>query len=170
MVILPACFTGVTSDGSQQGKSTLKSIAVFLITLALAACGGGSSSTDGGTETGDTTDVNSAESVLTSCQNPRPVACTLDIQPVCAVLDNGQLDTYDNACTACADEAVAGHYPGACAQPAMTACQDPRPQACTADYRPVCGQLTNGETKTYGNACSACGDAAVIGSFPGECP
>jgi len=146
----------------------MKTIAVLLVTMVLAACGGGSSSTNGGTETGGA-DVNTAASALTSCQNPRPMACTREFRPVCAILDNGQLSTYDNACTACADDAVAGHYPDACAGPAMTACQDPRPQICTLDYRPVCGQSTTGETKTYGNACMACGDASVIGSFEGEC-
>ena len=147
----------------------MKYLAAVFAVLLLSACSGGSSSTEGGTEP-DGTDANSAESVLVSCQDPRPIACTREFQPVCAVLDNGQLSSYDNACTACADQAVAGHYPGACAAPAMTACEDPRPQICTLDYRPACGQLTNGETTTYGNACMACGDPAVIGSFEGECP
>lgn len=147
----------------------MKRIIVLVAGILLVACGGGSSSTDGAAEPGNP-GANSAESVLSTCQNPRPQACTRDIRPVCAVLDNGQLSTYDNACTACATEAVAGHYPGTCAAPTMTACQDPRPQICTLDYRPVCGQLTNGETKTYGNACMACGDASVIGSFEGEYP
>lgn len=147
----------------------MKNIAALLTLLFLSACGGGSSSTEGGTEPGGT-DANAADTVLTSCQNPRPVACTREFRPVCAVLDNGQLSSYDNSCTACADEAVSGHYPGACAAPVMSACGDVRPQVCTLDYRPACGQLTNGETKTYGNACMACGDPAVIGSFEGECP
>lgn len=147
----------------------MKYVTTIIVTILLAACGGGSSSsTDGGTETGGT-GANAAEAMLTSCQNPRPMACTREYRPVCAVLDSDQLSTYDNACTACADEAVAGYYPEACVAPAMTACQDPRPQVCTLDYRPACGQLTNGKTKTYSNACMACGDTAVIGTFEGEC-
>jgi hypothetical protein len=53
--------------------------------------------------------------------------------------------------------------------PALVACEDPRPQICTADYDPVCGRLADGSYKTYANACSACGDAAVSGHRPGAC-
>ena len=49
-------------------------------------------------------------------------------------------------------------------------CTTPRPQMCTADYRPVCATLADGnETATYSNGCSACGDARVISHVPGEC-
>lgn len=51
----------------------------------------------------------------------------------------------------------------------LTACEDPRPQVCTANYDPVCGSLGEGSRKTYANACSACGDAAVSGHRPGAC-
>ena len=51
----------------------------------------------------------------------------------------------------------------------MKACEDPRPEVCTLDYRPVCGQQGDSEMQTYGNACMACGDASVIGFFDGEC-
>jgi len=44
-------------------------------------------------------------------------------------------------------------------------CSDPRPEICTADYDPVCGD--NG--RTYSNRCSACADAAVTYAIPGEC-
>lgn len=54
-------------------------------------------------------------------------------------------------------------------KPLMTPCGDPRPEACTMEYRPVCGELTDGKTKTYGNACSACGDPLVSGFRAGEC-
>lgn len=51
----------------------------------------------------------------------------------------------------------------------QTACTDPRPQICTADYRPVCAQLKDGVLKTYSNACSACGDVNVVAHNPSAC-
>ncbi len=59
-------------------------------------------------------------------------------------------------------------------------CQDPRPQMCTMDYRPVCGLRDTGircvttpcpstEWKTYSNGCAACSDAQVFGYVSGEC-
>lgn len=51
----------------------------------------------------------------------------------------------------------------------LTACQDPRPQICTAHYDPVCGSAGDDNYKTYGNACSACADRAVSGHRPGAC-
>lgn len=61
-----------------------------------------------------------------------------------------------------------------------TRCEDPRPEVCTRDYRPVCALRDTGircvtipcpstEWKTYGNACDACADADVIGHLPGAC-
>ena len=56
-----------------------------------------------------------------------------------------------------------------------------RPQACTREYRPVCGVRDTGvrcvkapcpdsvEWKTYGNGCDACADAAVSGYADGAC-
>ena len=49
-------------------------------------------------------------------------------------------------------------------------CEDPRPQVCTMDYRPVCGNLADGSRKTYSNGCGACGDAAVVSWTEGACP
>ena len=59
-------------------------------------------------------------------------------------------------------------------------CKDPRPQICTREYRPVCATRDTGvrcvttpcpatELKTYGNACSACGDPKVLGYRAGAC-
>jgi hypothetical protein len=53
--------------------------------------------------------------------------------------------------------------------PTLTRCVDPRPQVCTHEYRPVCGESEDGSAKTYGNACTACSDPAVVGHRPGEC-
>jgi hypothetical protein len=63
----------------------------------------------------------------------------------------------------------------------FVACDDPRPEMCTREYRPVCGARDTGvrcvttpcpstEWKTYGNACTACSDPKVEGHRPGECP
>lgn len=60
------------------------------------------------------------------------------------------------------------------------ACTEPRPEMCTMQYDPVCAEVDTGircitepcpstEWKTYGNGCSACGDADVLGYVPGEC-
>lgn len=57
----------------------------------------------------------------------------------------------------------------AVAEPALTACEDPRPQICTANYDPVCGRRDDGSDKTYANACAACAEPAVTGHRPGAC-
>jgi hypothetical protein len=48
-------------------------------------------------------------------------------------------------------------------------CSDPRPEMCTQQYDPVCGQLSGGDSKTYSNWCTACSDKAVESYVPGEC-
>ena len=40
---------------------------------------------------------------LTICTDPRPQVCTMDYQPVCAKLNDENLKTYSNSCTACSD-------------------------------------------------------------------
>jgi tetratricopeptide (TPR) repeat protein len=50
------------------------------------------------------------------------------------------------------------------------ACADPRPQICTRDYRPACGQRRDGSRKTYGNPCTACSDPEVVAQAAGACP
>lgn len=68
---------------------------------------------------------------------------------------------------------------GACASAApdkalaandATICVEPRSQACTRDYRPVCAALDDGSEKTYSNGCTACADAKVITWVKGTCP
>ncbi len=51
-----------------------------------------------------------------------------------------------------------------------TICEDPRPQVCTMDYRPVCGTLNDGSTKTYSNGCGACADVNVTSWVENACP
>lgn len=48
-------------------------------------------------------------------------------------------------------------------------CQSPRPEICTFEYRPVCGLTETGQWQTQGNACSACGNAEVVGYRSGAC-
>jgi len=50
----------------------------------------------------------------TMCIEPRPQICTMDYTPVCAELNGGELKTYSNACTACADVNVVSHRAAAC--------------------------------------------------------
>ena len=49
-------------------------------------------------------------------------------------------------------------------------CAEPRPPLCTRDYRPACGTRRDNSRKTYGNACSACADPAVLSQAAGACP
>jgi hypothetical protein len=51
----------------------------------------------------------------------------------------------------------------------QTICTDPRPEACTMDYRPVCGERDDYSYKTYSNGCNACSDPEVVGYVEGEC-
>ena len=41
-----------------------------------------------------------------SCEEPRPKICTMQYEPVCAVMESGSINTYPSACNACADIAV----------------------------------------------------------------
>ncbi len=56
----------------------------------------------------------SSEAELTTCEDPRPQVCTLQYQPVCGFASAVELKTYSNACSACSDQVVTGHRPGAC--------------------------------------------------------
>jgi hypothetical protein len=55
------------------------------------------------------------------------------------------------------------------ANSSITACEDPRPEICTADYVPVCGAHADGTQRTYSNACSACSVVEVQGYSDGAC-
>ncbi|RTZ67817.1 MAG: hypothetical protein DSZ29_00025 [Aquificaceae bacterium] len=63
----------------------------------------------------------------------------------------------------------------------FTKCTDPRPQACTREFRPVCSQVDTGvrcvttpcpstENKTAPNACTACSNPKVHGYWLSACP
>ena len=51
----------------------------------------------------------------------------------------------------------------------LTECVDPRPEICTMDYRPVCGQTSDGAKKLFSNGCGACADASIASYRPGLC-
>ena len=51
----------------------------------------------------------------------------------------------------------------------LKACTEPRPDACTMQYDPVCGEMADGRPKTYSNACSACSDRLVNGYTSNAC-
>jgi len=50
-----------------------------------------------------------------------------------------------------------------------TVCEDPRPQICTLEYLPVCGQDQEGKYKTYATDCTACSHAKVVSYRAGGC-
>ena len=54
-----------------------------------------------------------------------------------------------------------------------TECANQRPEVCTLEYNPVCGEivLNTGETtyKTFGNSCNACSAMKTTAYTPGEC-
>ncbi len=54
--------------------------------------------------------------------------------------------------------------------PTETPCPEPRPQICTMDYRPVCGQGYSGEQRTFSNGCAACGDDSMRAYIDTACP
>lgn len=49
-------------------------------------------------------------------------------------------------------------------------CEAPRPQVCTMEYAPVCGNLIVGTVKDYSSGCNACADDAVASYVPDTCP
>ena len=80
---------------------------------------------------------------------------------------------------------------GACSSNANTAsgeiptsvilCEEPRPEMCSQEYRPVCATRDNGirrvtrpcnttELATYSNGCTACADTSVFSYRLAECP
>jgi hypothetical protein len=113
------------------------------------------------------------------CGNVKGVMCMQIYQPVCA---NNR--TYSNSCVACKDSSVTTYAKGACIgdqTPEFTLCPDTnRPQVCTTEYNPVCGQVDNGircirapcpstDNRTYANGCVACSNPKVYGYWQGEC-
>ena len=52
----------------------------------------------------------------TECTEPRPLVCTMEYAPTCAVLGMGERKEYSSPCNACADDAVQGYVDGACTE------------------------------------------------------
>jgi len=50
----------------------------------------------------------------TTCAEPRPVVCTMEFLPTCAVLAAGGTKEFASPCTACADKGVTGYVTGPC--------------------------------------------------------
>ncbi len=48
-------------------------------------------------------------------------------------------------------------------------CQDPRPQICTMEYLPVCGETREGERVTHASGCSACAHPEILRYRAGAC-
>ncbi len=78
--------------------------------------------------------------------------------------------------TACANrpsEEASTSTPSPSATPApkseFLVCQDPRPEACTREYLPVCAHTMSGTLETRPNACVACADKTILGHRPEAC-
>jgi len=53
--------------------------------------------------------------------------------------------------------------------PAVTSCEEPRPQVCTMIFAPVCASRTDGNLETYASGCNACADDQVASYLNGAC-
>ena len=49
-----------------------------------------------------------------ACPEPRPEVCTMEYDPVCGSLRDGDRRTFSNGCGACAEAQVVGYVPGEC--------------------------------------------------------
>ncbi len=54
--------------------------------------------------------------------------------------------------------------------PEANLCESPRPQVCTMEYNPSCGQLIAGGQRDYSSPCNACADDQVASWTQGACP
>ena len=97
-----------------------------------------------------------------------PQACTMDYNPVCAER-GGRQQTFGNSCSANAQGFRVVHG-GECRsqwRPPVPPRPQPAQQACTREYRPVCGQRGN-VLQTFPNACEA-ESANFRIAHPGQC-
>ncbi|MFH1399933.1 MAG: hypothetical protein ABIH41_00290 [Nanoarchaeota archaeon] len=112
-------------------------------------------------------------------------ACTPTQAPIasfdeCVAAGHAVMESQPRQCTANGQTFTEQVSEDPIVTPQFTLCQDPRPEACTMEYMPVCAIKDNGircittpcpstDAVTAGNACSACGDKDVIGHYPGAC-
>jgi hypothetical protein len=61
-----------------------------------------------------TTTPHSSSGEGVQCVDPRPQVCTMEYNPVCAVVSDGSSKQYSSPCNACADDAAKSYLPGAC--------------------------------------------------------
>ena len=78
----------------------MRMLTVVALGLLLSACNG--------TVTSETSSGGVA------CVDPRPQVCTMEYNPVCAVVIDGTNKQYSSPCNACADDAAKSYLPGAC--------------------------------------------------------
>ena len=84
--------------------------------------------------------------------------------------------------TACQDKTTIKKPTPEVATPSgtYTKCNNPRPEICTREFRPVCAKVDTGvrcvttpcpssENKTYSNTCTACTDPKVYGFWKNAC-
>ncbi len=79
----------------------MRMLTVVALVLWLSACNG--------TTTPDSSSVEGIQ-----CVDPRPQVCTMEYNPVCAVVSDGISKQYSSPCNACADDAVKNYLAGAC--------------------------------------------------------
>jgi len=51
----------------------------------------------------------------------------------------------------------------------LTQCVSPKAEVCTKEYKPVCGFETDGNYRTFSNACMACSVAEINAYDDGVC-
>jgi hypothetical protein len=51
-----------------------------------------------------------------ACTQPRPLVCTMEFLPTCAVIENGDRKEFSSPCTACAATNVTGYVAGPCSE------------------------------------------------------
>ena len=74
----------------------MRSVCVIAVIILLSACA-------------------SQPTASTACTEPRPLVCTMQFLPTCAVLAAGGHKEFASPCTACADAGVKGYVNGPCA-------------------------------------------------------
>lgn len=104
------------------------------------------------------------ESLLTFVSTD-PQECSL-IRFTCA---DGKVPFSDERGCGCAPSAPSVPSEGTSSPIDAVFCEEPRPEACTREYMPVCGFKSNGDFFTAGNKCEACANSAVDYYVPGAC-